>query len=136
MGVSKFLKGQNKDIQIVGLQPKEGAKIPGIRRWPKEYLPKIFQVGCCSLKFSWWHQRHLSKHDGRFELFLFYICPVLQAERVDTIMDIGQREAEETMRALARVEVSVQSCSYLSYLQVAQRQWLVLSVLGAEPFSR
>ena len=44
MGVSKFLKGQNKDIQIVGLQPKEGAKIPGIRRWPKEYLPKIFQV--------------------------------------------------------------------------------------------
>ena len=45
MGVSKFLKGQNQDIQIIGLQPKEGAKIPGIRRWPKEYLPKIFQVG-------------------------------------------------------------------------------------------
>ena len=44
MGVSKFLKGQNQDIQIIGLQPKEGAKIPGIRRWPKEYLPKIFQV--------------------------------------------------------------------------------------------
>ncbi len=45
MGVSKFLKGQRKDIKIVGLQPKEGARIPGIRRWPKEYLPKIFQVG-------------------------------------------------------------------------------------------
>lgn len=42
MGVSRFLKEQNPDIQIVGLQPEEGASIPGIRRWPKEYLPKIF----------------------------------------------------------------------------------------------
>lgn len=42
MGVSKFLKEQNKDIQIVGCQPTEGSKIPGIRKWPEEYLPKIF----------------------------------------------------------------------------------------------
>ena len=42
MGVSRFLKEQNPQIQIVGVQPKEGAKIPGIRRWPKAYLPKIF----------------------------------------------------------------------------------------------
>lgn len=42
MGTSKFLKEQNKDIQIVGVQPTDGSKIPGIRRWPKEYLPKIF----------------------------------------------------------------------------------------------
>ncbi|MEB3754948.1 cysteine synthase CysM [Acinetobacter sp. MD2(2019)] len=42
MGVSKYLKQQNPDIQIVGLQPCEGASIAGIRRWPKEYLPTIF----------------------------------------------------------------------------------------------
>ena len=44
MGTSKFLKEQNSDIQIVGVQPEEGAKIPGIRRWPQEYLPKIYQA--------------------------------------------------------------------------------------------
>jgi cysteine synthase B len=43
MGVSRFLKAKNPDIEIIGLQPKEGAKIPGIRRWPPEYLPKIFE---------------------------------------------------------------------------------------------
>ena len=42
MGVSRYLKEQNADIQILGLQPTDGSKIPGIRRWPKEYLPKIF----------------------------------------------------------------------------------------------
>ena len=44
MGVSRYLKEKNKDIQILGLQPTDGSKIPGIRRWPKEYLPKIFNV--------------------------------------------------------------------------------------------
>jgi S-sulfo-L-cysteine synthase (O-acetyl-L-serine-dependent) len=44
MGVSRFLKEKNKDIQIVGVQPVDGSKIPGIRRWPKEYLPKIFDA--------------------------------------------------------------------------------------------
>jgi len=43
MGVSSYLKEKNPDIQIVGLQPKEGASIPGIRRWPEAYLPKIFE---------------------------------------------------------------------------------------------
>jgi len=42
MGTGKFLKEQNSNIQIVGVQPKEGAQIPGIRRWSTEYLPKIF----------------------------------------------------------------------------------------------
>jgi cysteine synthase B len=44
MGVSRFLKEQNPEIQIVGLQPIEGSAIPGIRRWPKEYLPRIFDA--------------------------------------------------------------------------------------------
>lgn len=43
MGVSRFLKEQNPSIQIVGLQPADGAKIPGIRRWPDAYLPRIFE---------------------------------------------------------------------------------------------
>ncbi|TNE78050.1 MAG: cysteine synthase CysM [Gammaproteobacteria bacterium] len=42
MGVSRYLKEQNPAIQIVGLQPQEGASIPGIRRWPVEYLPAIY----------------------------------------------------------------------------------------------
>jgi len=44
MGVSRYLKEQNPDIQIIGLQPEEGASIPGIRRWSKEYLPEIFDA--------------------------------------------------------------------------------------------
>jgi cysteine synthase B len=44
MGVSRFLKEQRKEIEIVGCQPVEGASIPGIRRWPKEYLPKIYEA--------------------------------------------------------------------------------------------
>ncbi len=42
MGVSRYLKEQNPDIQIVGTQPTEGSSIPGIRRWSPEFLPKIF----------------------------------------------------------------------------------------------
>ncbi|MCK5815657.1 MAG: cysteine synthase CysM [Flavobacteriaceae bacterium] len=44
MGVSTFLKEQNSDIQIVGAQPTDGSKIPGIRKWPQEYVPKIFDA--------------------------------------------------------------------------------------------
>ncbi|WP_159472626.1 cysteine synthase CysM [Dyadobacter sp. 3J3] len=43
MGVSRYLKEQNKNIQIVGCQPTDGSSIPGIRKWPVEYLPKIFE---------------------------------------------------------------------------------------------
>lgn len=43
MGTSRYLKEQNPEVQIVGLQPAEGAAIPGIRRWPEAYLPSIFE---------------------------------------------------------------------------------------------
>lgn len=43
MGVSRYLKEQNPDVQIIGVQPTEGASIPGIRRWPEAYLPSIFE---------------------------------------------------------------------------------------------
>ncbi|EGQ9417174.1 cysteine synthase B [Vibrio paracholerae] len=44
MGVSRYLKQQNPQIQIIGLQPAEGSAIPGIRRWPQAYLPGIFDA--------------------------------------------------------------------------------------------
>lgn len=69
MGTSRYLKERNPTIQIVGLQPADGSAIPGIRRWPEAYLPRIYQ-----------------------------------ADAVDVVMDIDQREAEETMRALAARE--------------------------------
>jgi len=69
MGVSRYLKEQNPDVRIIGLQPGEGASIPGIRRWPEAYLPGIFDDS-----------------------------------RVDEVLDIGQQEAEDTMRALAARE--------------------------------
>ena len=56
-------------MQIIGLQPTEGAAIPGIRRWPEAYLPRIFD-----------------------------------ASRVDQVIDMGQQEAEDCMRRLAREE--------------------------------
>lgn len=65
-GVSRFLREQEKAVSIVGLQPEEGSSIPGIRRWPAEYMPGIFN-----------------------------------ASLVDEVLDIHQRDAENTMRALA-----------------------------------
>src|SRR3990167_3107762 len=44
MSVSRFMKEKNPKIQIVGVQPSEGSQIPGIRAWPKEYLPKIYDA--------------------------------------------------------------------------------------------
>jgi cysteine synthase B len=44
MGCSTYLKQQNPGVQIIGLQPLEGSSIPGIRRWPAAYLPKIFDA--------------------------------------------------------------------------------------------
>jgi len=69
MGVSTYLKEMNSDIEIVGLQPKDGESIPGIRRWPTEYLPAIYDK-----------------------------------DKVNTIIDIAQKDAEQTMRALATKE--------------------------------
>ncbi|WP_341675408.1 cysteine synthase CysM [Niveibacterium sp. SC-1] len=69
MGVSRFLKEKSAAIQIVGCQPEDGAQIPGIRKWPEEYLPKIFD-----------------------------------RSRVDRVESIGQAEAEEMTRRMAREE--------------------------------
>jgi len=69
MGCSRFFKEQNPAIQIIGVQPQEGAQIPGIRKWPEAYLPSIY--------------------DGR---------------NIDRLEYVGQAEAEEMTRRLAREE--------------------------------
>ena len=72
MGVSHYLKEQNQDIQIVGLQPQDGSSIPGIRRWPKEYLPSIFDetrvdtVMDVSQEAAEVTMRRLAKEEGIF----------------------------------------------------------------------
>ena len=43
MGVSRYLKEQNPEVCIIGCQPEPGSQIPGIRKWPEAYLPKIFE---------------------------------------------------------------------------------------------
>ena len=58
MGCSRYLKEQNSEIQIVGVQPEEGARIPGIRRWPKEYLPTIFEAARVDMTID------VSQHDA------------------------------------------------------------------------
>lgn len=69
MGTSRYLKEQNPGITVVGVQPTAGSSIPGIRRWPTAYLPKIFD-----------------------------------ATRVDRVIDIDQKQAEDMTRRLAREE--------------------------------
>src|SRR5450830_10461 len=44
MGTSRYLKEQNPNVQIIGVQPEDGAQIPGIRKWPQEYMPSIFDA--------------------------------------------------------------------------------------------
>lgn len=72
MGVSSFLKEKNENIQIVGAQPTDNSKIPGIRKWPDEYLPKIFdakkvdQVIEVSEKEARAMTKQLAKEEGIF----------------------------------------------------------------------
>lgn len=72
MGCSRFFKEQNPAIQIVGLQPKEGVSIPGIRRWPAAYMPKIFersrvdQVIDMTLEQAEQSMRQLAAQEGIF----------------------------------------------------------------------
>ena len=72
MGTSTYLKEQNPNVQIIGAQPTDGSKIPGIRKWPQEYLPKIFnpqkvdRVMEVSQEEALSMARELSKKEGIF----------------------------------------------------------------------
>lgn len=71
-GVSRFLKEKNDQIQIIGVQPSEGSKIPGIRRWQHEYIPEIFndaivdRIIDISQKDAEQSMEHLSQNNGLF----------------------------------------------------------------------
>jgi len=69
MGCSRYFKEMNPSIRIIGAQPEEGAQIPGIRKWPEAYLPKIYN-----------------------------------RQNVDRLENVGQKDAEEMTRRLAREE--------------------------------
>ena len=72
VGTSRFLKEQSKSISIIGVQPEEGAQIPGIRKWPKEYIPTIFtdenidQIKQVSQKNAEETARRLAREEGIF----------------------------------------------------------------------
>jgi cysteine synthase B len=72
VGTSRFLKEKNSSIQIIGVQPEEGAQIPGIRKWPKEYLPNIFDdsnidsIKTVSQNNAEETARNLAKQEGIF----------------------------------------------------------------------
>ena len=72
MGTSRYLKEMNANIQIVGVEPSEGSKIPGIRKWPEEYIPKIFDASAVDQVIQVTQQeaedmmRKLGKEEGIF----------------------------------------------------------------------
>jgi len=90
MGVSRYLKEQNAKVQIVGLQPEEGAAIPGIRRWPKAYLPSIFNDEDIDLVVNMSQQlaedtmRDLARKEGIF-------CGVSSGGAVAAALEISQK---------------------------------------------
>lgn len=91
MGVSKYLKEQNPKIEIIGLQPTDEAKIPGIRKWPKEYLPSIFnsarvdQIVEMSQERAEQTTRELAKKEG--------ICAgVSSGGSIAAALDIGESQ--------------------------------------------
>lgn len=90
MGTSKYLKEQNPNIQIIGLQPDEGSAIPGIRRWPEAYLPKIFERdrvdGIVSMSQACAEEtmRQLARQEGIF-------CGVSSGGAVAAALELSQQ---------------------------------------------
>ena len=96
MGVSAYLKTQSPEIQIIGLQPKDGASIPGIRRWPQAYMPGIFDAAKVDSILDISQQdaenamRRLAKEEGIF-------CGVSAGGSVATALDLNQKVENATI---------------------------------------
>jgi cysteine synthase B len=96
MGVSQFLKEQNTAIRIIGAQPEEGSQIPGIRKWPEEYLPKIYdasrvdQVMSVSQSNAEHMARRLAMEEGIF-------CGVSAAGACDVALRVSETVENATI---------------------------------------
>jgi len=96
MGVSAYLKTQSPEIQIIGLQPKDGASIPGIRRWPQAYMPGIFDAAKVDSILDISQQdaenamRRLAKEEGIF-------CGVSAGGSVAAALDLNQKVENATI---------------------------------------
>ncbi len=99
MGCSQYLKEQNPAVQIVGLQPMEGAAIPGIRRWPQQYLPKIFdaarvdRIVDMSQDEAEQTMRRLAREEGIF-------CGVSSGGAVAAMLRLSQEVENATLVAI------------------------------------
>ncbi len=99
MGCSQYLKEQNPAVQIVGLQPMEGSAIPGIRRWPEEYLPKIFDASRVDRVVDMSQQeaeditRRLAREEGIF-------CGVSSGGAVAAMLRLSQEVENAVMVAI------------------------------------
>lgn len=96
MGVSQFLKEKNSQIQIIGAQPEEGSQIPGIRKWPEAYLPKIYdksrvdQVQYVSQAVAEHMARRLAAEEGIF-------CGISAAGACDIALRLSQTVENATI---------------------------------------
>lgn len=99
MGVSSYLKSQNPDIQIVGLQPEDGASIPGIRRWPEAYMPGIFDRASVDLVMDISQQtaedmmRRLAREEGIF-------CGVSSGGSIAAALELSKQVENATIVAI------------------------------------
>ena len=99
MGCSQYLKEQNPAVQIIGLQPMEGSAIPGIRRWPEEYLPKIFDASRVDRVVDMSQQeaeettRRLAREEGIF-------CGVSSGGAVAAMLRLSREVENATMVAI------------------------------------
>ena len=96
MGVSRYLKEQNQDIQIIGAQPEEGSQIPGIRKWPEAYMPKIYdrarvdQIESVSQSAAEHMARRLANEEGIF-------CGISAAGACEVALRISQQVENSTI---------------------------------------
>jgi len=99
VGTSRFLKEKNSDIQVIGLQPAEGAAIPGIRKWPKEYLPSIFtdenidEVRLVSQETAEMTMRDLASKEGIF-------CGVSSGGAVAVALELAKTQKDAVIVAI------------------------------------
>ena len=96
MGVSRFLKEKNPEIQIIGAQPEEGSQIPGIRKWPEAYLPKIYDAGRVD-QLEYVSQAHAEQMARRMAMEEGIFCGISAAGACEVALRISQTVENATI---------------------------------------